>query len=212
MANDRCFRTLFCTALLAVLLLGGCAHRPPASLTWHTTPQALQPARVVVVPVWLANGVGRSAQGVTDSLAASLRELGRHEVVTLSLDQRDRLMPADALFANRLSTEDLLRIRDVAKADAVLLGRVEQYDAYDPVAIGLSVHLVSCHDGAKLWEAAGHFDGRRADVQEDVRHWHGLANGSAGGDLAGWRGTLSSPQAFTRYATDRLVWTLTTSE
>ena len=208
MASNRTLLKSLMILLGATLLFGGCSHRPPASLTWHTTAQALQPARIAVVPAWLGSGVGRSAQGVTDSLTASLRELGKHEVITLTIEQRDHLMPSDALLSNQLSTESLLRIRDAVKADAIVIARVEQFDAYDPIAVGMVVHMISCQDGAKLWDAAGHFDGRRVEIQDDVEYWHSLANGKAGGDLAGWRGTLSSPQAFTRYVTDRLVWTL----
>jgi hypothetical protein len=208
MPSDRLRIIPLILALSATVLLAACAHRPPASLTWHTTAQAMAPARVAVVPAWLGAGVGRSAQGVTDSLTASLRELGKHQVITLTIEQRDRLMPTDALLSNQLSPDALLRIRDAVQADAIVVARVEQFDAYDPIAIGMVVHMVSCHDGAKLWDAAGHFDGRRAEIQADVEHWHSIANGAAGGDLAGWRGTLASPQAFTRYVTDRLVWTL----
>ena len=200
--------SLVAVALFACLISAGCAHRPPASLTWHTTPAAAKPGRVAVVPVWLGSGVGPAAMIATDSLAASLRECGLHEVVTLSPEQRTRLMPDDILFTNSLNTNTLLRVRDVMKADSILIARIEQFDAYDPIVVGMTVHLVSCHDGAKLWEAAGHFDGRLAEIQEDVRYWYGLANGDSNANLAGWRGTLVSPQAFTRYVTDRLVWTL----
>jgi hypothetical protein len=194
--------------LFCLVLVAGCTHRPPETLNWHTTPAAVGPGRIAVVPVWLGSGVGSAAEIATDSLAASLRECGLHEVVTLSSEQRAQLFSQDVLFTNDLPTNTLLRVRDAMKADSVLIARIEQFDAYDPVVVAMNVHLISCHDGAKLWEAGGHFDGRRLDIQDDIRYWYGLANGGSHANLAGWRGTLVSPQAFTRYVTDRLVWTL----
>ena len=91
------------------------------------------------------------------------------------------------------------------RIDAVLIGRIEQLDSYDPVSLALEAVLVDCSDGTVLWTASGHFDARRADVQDDVRAWHRAAVGEAQQGIAGWRATLSSPALFARYVCDRLA-------
>jgi hypothetical protein len=196
-----------CLALL-VLAAAGCPARPRAgAISSLTTPRASEAGRVAVLPFWLGDGVGRSAEAATEAMAASLRELGLHEVVLVGPTEARRLLPGDVLLANRISADDLLRLRDRTRCDAVLLGRVDQWQGYDPLAAGLSVHLVSCRDGEKLWEATAHFDGGRKDVQDDIQRWDRGA-GQAQASVAGWQSVLSSPQAFARYACDRLAATL----
>lgn len=195
-------------ALAALLLCAGCRETPPPYVSWHSSPRAAEPGRVAVLAFWSNDGVGRSAALVADAAAAALRELGLHEVVLVGAERRRALLPDDVLLANHLGADHLLRLRDALHCDAVLLGRVEQFDGYDPIAIGLSMHLISCADGEKLWEATGHLDGGRSEVQEDLRRWWEQSAGRGSTGPAGWRGVLSSPQAFARYATERLLWTL----
>lgn len=199
-------------AALALLTLGatsGCTRTgPPPSTSWRTSERAADPGRVAVLAFWSGDGVGRSSAAVGEAMAASLRELGLHEVLLVGVDRRRALLPDDVLLANRLSVEQLLRLRDELRCDSVLLGRIEQFTAYDPVAMGLSVHLVSCADGEKLWEATSHLDGSRQDVQDDLRKWYDRSAGRGTPGIAGWRGVLASPTAFARYVTDRLASTL----
>lgn len=199
-------------AALALLTLGatsGCARTgPPPSTSWRTSERAADPGRVAVLAFWSGDGVGRSSSAVGEAMAASLRELGLHEVLLVGVERRRALLPDDVLLANRLSVEQLLRLRDELRCDSVLLGRIEQFTAYDPVAMGLSVHLVSCADGEKLWEATSHLDGSRQDVQDDLRKWYDRSAGRGTPGIAGWRGVLASPTAFARYVTDRLASTL----
>jgi hypothetical protein len=199
-------------AALAIIALGtacGCARTlPPPSTSWRTSERAAEPGRVAVLAFWSGDGVGRSSAAVGEAMAASLRELGLHEVLLVGIDRRRALLPDDVLLANRLSVEQLLRLRDELRCDSVLLGRIEQFTGYDPVAMGLSVHLVSCADGEKLWEATSHLDGSRQDVQDDLRKWYDRSAGRGAPGIAGWRGVLASPTAFARYVTDRLVSTL----
>ena len=196
--------------LLVGLLLGtvSCREEPPHSLSWRTTPRALEPGRVAILPVWSAPGVGRSAASLTASLAASWRELALHEVVLVPVEERKRLVPDDVLRGNTISSDDLLRLRDALHCDAVLFTRIDQFDSFDPVAIGIAAHLISCYDGEKLWEAVGHFDASRSDIQDDLRAWHRDHVGEGNGPLAGWKSALSSPALFSRYVTDRLAGTV----
>jgi len=203
---------------LALALCAGCNLRspfrrmpvaPPGTVSWQTTPRAVEPLRVAVLPATLAERIGKSAAELAPALADSLRALGRHEVVLVGPEQASRLILPD-LHAGSLSVDALLAVRDATGCDAVVLSRVEQYDPFHPVSLGVSAHLVSCHDGAILWSAQAQLDGRREDVQLDVEAWWERTRGSQGAALTGWKSVLSSPREFCRYAADRLVWTVAT--
>ena len=191
------------------LVIAGCG-RPsaPHSISYRTTPRANEPMRVALLPLVGADGVGRAAHIVDEALLASLRTLGTYESVPVAHERARQLLAADTIIGSAISTEDLLRLRDALRVDAVVIGRIEQFQTYDPVAMGITVHLVSVEDGAVLWSASAHLDSGRTDVQKDLRWWHDHANGSGLATISGWRLAMSSPSVFSRYVADRLVETI----
>ncbi len=196
-------------AAVIVVGLAGCWSRKPAEplarFASHTCPQASEIRRIAVLPLALGDGVGRSAAAIDAAMAASLRELDCYEVVAVDDNRRDALLAHDPVLANGISSGDLLRLRDALQVDGVLLGRVDQFHGYDPLAIGLTLHLVSCIDGTVLWSATGHFDSARGDIQRDIQRWHKGAMGDGQRSITGWKATLSSPTLFCRYVGDRLA-------
>lgn len=203
---------LWLLILSSLLVLNGCrmpffgSRYEPVQhelLSFHTTVEATALRRVAVLPFHRADGVGRSASAMDDSMTAALRELGLHEVLTVSISERDALLKRDVIRSNRITTDELLALRDRLKCDGVLIGRIEQFTSYDPLAIGITADLVSCLDGSVVWSATGHFDGSRGDVQREIEHWYGRAITS--GNIAGWKQTLESPKLFTRYVAERLA-------
>lgn len=202
-------RTIRSVALIAVVFTTGCTRPPaPMSISAQTSTGANEPMRIAVLPFVLANGVGRSAHALDEAFPAALRSLGQHEVIGVSLEKARVLLPANAIERSTITASDLLRIRDALQVDAVVIGRVDQFKGFDPLAIGATAHLVAVTDGAVLWSATAELDAGRADVQEDVQWWHDHGNGNGNASLAGWRLTLSSPSAFSRYVSDRLVETI----
>ena len=196
-------------SLLVLALITACGRPPaPQSISWQTTPAASEPLRIAVLPLVAVAGVGRAVQTVDDALLSALRTLGKHEVVPVASERARELLPASAIEASEISGPNLLRLRDALHVDAVVVGRIDQFQSYDPVSLGLTVHLVSVNDGTVLWSATAHLDSGRGDVQKDVKYWHENANGTGNTSLSGWRLTLSSPTQFSRYVADRLVETL----
>lgn len=206
--NIRYFCMLLFILLSAVLGTGCNRPPPPASISAQTTTRAGEPMRIAVLPFVLAEGVGRSAHALDEAFPAALRTLGRHEVVNISLERARGLLPASAIELSTIAAADLLRLRDALQVDAVMIGRVDQFTGYDPMAIGATAHLVSVTDGAVLWSATAELDASRADVQADIKWWHDHHHGGGNSSLAGWRMTLASPSAFGRYVADQLVATI----
>lgn len=210
-------RTLLAAAAI-ILVLAGCDGRgpfrrmpvaPPGTVAWQTTPRAGEPMRVAVLPFALADGLGKSAGDLAPALADSLRALGRHEVVLVGAEQAAALRLPD-LHAGAVPVDALLAVRDATGCDAVVLGRVESFDGFHPIAIGVAAHMVSCQDGAVLWSAQAQLDGKRDEVQTDVEAWWTRTSGDAATAVNGWRSVLTSPREFCRYAADRLAWTVIT--
>ena len=207
----------FLLIVLAVLLVG-CAElsrnpfrrmpvAPPGSVAWHTTPRAIEALRVAVLPFALAEKVGKGASELSPSFAGSLRALGIHETVLVG-PERAILLTLPDLHAGKVPVDTLLAVRDATGCDAVVIGRVEQFDGFHPVSLGASLHLISCHDGSVLWSAQMQLDTRRDDVQRDIEGWWKRNSGEQASAVNGWKSVLSTPRDFCRYAADRLAWTI----
>ena len=92
-----------------------------------------------------------------------------------------------------IKPDQLRMVRDHTGADSVVFTFIDQYQSYDPVFVGIRCYMVSCHDGATIWTASGHFDSGHTDVQKDMKRWYRQQRGDANANLSGWRSGMSSP-------------------
>jgi len=203
-------RAVILAVAVALTGLTGCpsgraSDAPSHPYSYHVLPEIGQMRRVAVLPFTRGDHIGRAADVITASMSASLRELGIQQVVEVDPARSDLLPSRDPVLTEDISSTDLLRLRDKLNVDGVLIGRVEQFTSFDPIALGVSVHLVSCLDGQAVWSATGHFDGRRDDVQRDIQAWWRSHQAPSKNTVQGWQNTLQSPSLFTRYVCDRLV-------
>ncbi|MFW5844990.1 MAG: hypothetical protein ACOCXJ_02060 [Planctomycetota bacterium] len=202
---------LLCILLLACGL-GGCVRRQTAShpvrYSFHTAPLAQELRRVAVLPLYRGPEVGASADTLDRSLGTSLHELGRYEIIHLDQAARDAVFRSAEQMLASVTPDNLRRFRERHGVDAVVVGRVDRLDPYDPIAIGLQTHLVSCRDGSTAWSASAHFDGGRRDVQHDVEAWYRATIGQGQTGIGGWQVALHSPSLFCRYVTDRVTASL----
>lgn len=202
---------LLCLAV-GLVLLSGCTDRrrtdtPSHGFSWWRGDGLAQVRRIAVVPFAHGPKVGRSGEQVAPAFAAALRDMGVAQIV--ELDPAD--VPAnqrDPLQHDAVSADQLLHLRDRYHVDAVLLGRIDRMSSYDPMTMDLTVHLVSCRDGQPVWSGSGSFDGRRADVQDDISSWYRRRQVEEGGQVLDWKTTLQSPSRFSRYVADRMTATV----
>jgi hypothetical protein len=207
-------KTVAATLLLVLICVGlaSCSWRirPPIDrgsdhFSVMNSPGLSSIRRVIVFPFFRGSASGSAAEGLDQSMPRAWRALNRFEVVQVDADERDALFPEDVLRSNRISSDSLRRVRETYLADAVLVGRIEHVESYDPVGIGLTAHLFSCRDGSVLWSGSGEWDGSDYDVQMDLRDWYHDRQGSANERIGGWKAVLSSPRAFARYVSDQLA-------
>lgn len=161
--------------------------------------------RIVIMPIYRDSRVSEKALVFQDKLIRSLAELNRFEVLTATIAERDELYADDPLRANRLSETSLRKTREMFGADAVVIGRINHWNSYDPVAIGATLSMVDCRDGKAVWSASGMWDAASRSIQDDLKAWHYDRRGYTNEVVGGWRIALSSPSYFSRYVSDRLA-------
>ena len=195
--------------LCAIFCFSGCELRSskarPVDFSYFTAPHATEYTRVGIIPFYLNSDVGDSAKAIDNAMTAAVRELGVYEVTTISQEIRDELFGSSVPALSAIDPFTLREIRQRTHVDAIIIGHVQQYDGYDPISIGIECHMVSCTDAQSVWSASGHFDGRRRDIQDDMRKWHYYATGKGNQSIGGWELALHTPELFCRYVSDRLA-------
>ena len=91
--------------------------------------------------------------------------------------------------------------------DALALGHVTQYRAYDPPVLGLRVQIVSTGSGGVLCGAEGCFDAREAGVQASMQRFHGQHLDTDDRSY-GWKLLLASPRHYAQFVMHELLATL----
>lgn len=200
-----------CLALAALALCTtGCNRRSDTAkhpVSWQREAGLSAVRRVVVLPAAFEEEAGRSAESLDATIATALRD--RNQQVVLRATGTD--LPADlaaGVRSDRIEVDSILALRDRYHADAILIAHCHRFRGYDPVALSLTLHLISCHDGSVLWSSSGDFDGARATVQADLASWYRHRQADSGNSVQTWRIALQSPSLFSRYAADRLFQTM----
>ena len=149
---------------------------------------------------------GRDALGSV--LIAELMKTRKFEVVTVRPDDLRRLTGKDRWSGEELLPAGMLdSLRENYGCDAVLFGRLTDFRAYAPLAVGWRLKLVDAHSGYTIWAGDELFDAGKPGVMAAVRHYREkqIKTGNAAeGDWA----FLNSPRRFGQYAVAQMFDTL----
>ena len=125
--------------------------------------------RIVIMPIYRDSRINDKSLIFQEKLIRSMAELNQFEVIMATTAERDELYPADPLRANRLNETSLRKTREMFGADAVIIGRINHWNSYDPVAIGATFNMVDCRDGKAVWSATGMWDAASRAIQDVSR-------------------------------------------
>ena len=198
----RALQWIFFAAMLVTGL--GCGRSQPVTFAQWVAPELPQVRRVVIVPFQTPDSSDK-AQIVPKKLGAALRSHGQFEVMHLKMADIPQLSSEGAWDSNRIEPEILRALSSQYNCDAVLIGRIDRWHPYDPVAIGLQVHLIEVSTGSVVWSVGGDFNSRNQNVQDAIEGWWDATGGSAQASVSGWRITLSSPTIFSDWLATTIV-------
>src|SRR5262249_26051439 len=107
----------------------------------------------------------------------------------------------------KLPADFFHKLRSAVDVDAVLVGRLTQYRAYEPLAIGWRLKLIDA-DGARIvWATDEVFDAQRTDVANAARRY-AKAHPASVTPVGDSRRILVSPRRFAQYTANEVVKTL----
>lgn len=203
-------------------MLSGCATNPLEDRVWgpgyeplniytkdHTLPPQLR--RLAVLPL---TTVGESTElefGRASLEAVLQAELGRanqFELVPVTREQLQRWTGRSSWTGEEKLPRDFFeKLRANAGVDGVLLSRLTQYRAYEPLAIGWRIKLLDVQDPQVLWAVDEVFDARQPEVANSARRY-AQAHPEPVPPVGDSRSALMSPRRFAQYTASALFQTL----
>ena len=203
-------------------LLSGCATNPLEDRVWgpsyqpqnvytesHTLPAKLR--RLAVLPLTAAGESTELEFGRTSLEPVLMAELGRvnqFELVPVTPEQLHRWTGRSSWTGEEKLPQDFFaKLRAAAGVDGVLLSRLTQYRAFEPLAIGWRIKLLDAQNPSVIWAVDEVFDARQSDVANAARRF-AQAHPELGPTVGDSRATLMSPRRFAQYTASAVFQTL----
>ena len=225
----RCHhRLLFPLRRLAILglavagLLSGCATNPLEDRVWgpsyqpqniYTEGQTL-PARLRRLAVLPLTAAGESTElefgraSLEPVLFAELGRVNQFELVPITPEQLQRWTGRSSWTGEEKLPRDFFeKLRAAAGIDGVLLCRLTQYRAYEPLAIGWRIKLLDARNPRVIWAVDEVFDARQSDVANAARRF-AQAHPEPVPPVGDSRSALMSPRRFAQYTASAVFQTL----
>ena len=162
--------------------------------------------RVMVLPFDVAPGVDADTFPLRTTFLQELAKEGLFEVVPLPDRAEEDREIQRSWIRGRLSTEAVVALCKRYQLDAVLLGTVTSYRAYQPPHLGLKVQLLSIHAASTVWAAEGTWDANESASLEDLQHY-AESYAAPEASMHGWQLALLAPTKFAAFVSHRIVGT-----
>lgn len=206
--NKPIILLLVSAALLAVC---GCTQpqaKPPVMRHFLSSPQdVLSVSRVVFVELSEDIGYPRQAQSMTDEICKALNSKDFHvDKIRLS-DPRCRDLPLKQIDA--FSIQQLQQMREDLRCEAVLFGRVTQFQPYPKLQTAVYLKLLNLRDGKLIWAMDAVWDTTEKETERRVKYFfENKMRSGYGPDRA--RLALMSPRMFQKYVAWEVARTIPT--
>ena len=215
-------RRLAVLGLAVAGLLSGCATNPLEDRVWgpsyqplniytegHTLPTNLR--RLAVLPLTAAGESTELEFGRASLEPVLFAELGRvnqFELVPITPEQLQRWTGRSSWTGEEKLPRDFFeKLRAAAGVDGVLLSRLTQYRAYEPLAIGWRIKLLDAQNPRVIWAVDEVFDARQSDVANAARRF-AQAHPEPVPPVGDSRSALMSPRRFAQYTASAVFQTL----
>ncbi|MBN1818891.1 MAG: hypothetical protein JW828_16125 [Sedimentisphaerales bacterium] len=140
-----------------------------------------------------------------DSVCRALQK--KHLFNVIMLARSDPAWSALSLDNESFSLEQMRQIRHSLNADAIVLGRVGDYQPYPHLLIGLHLKMLDLRNGHLVWGMEQIWDSSDKTVQQRMKAYHQNQLGKSFEPLY-WQMLTTSPKAFHKFVSYEVSQTL----
>lgn len=200
-------------AVSAVVLLGGCGSPErnaclPGRITSYVSSakELTYVNRVAFVELDDGEVYTQQSGPLTQAVAKALSDCRLFHIQVVGRDQQIiRDLGLDR--PRRYTAEDMQRIREALGCDAVLLGRITNYQPHPHMQAGLYLALIDIRRGKMLWGVDHVWDTTDQEVVNRLKRFYHMEMRDGYGP-AHWELALMSPKAFEKFVAFETAQTL----
>jgi hypothetical protein len=163
--------------------------------------------RVVVFELENESKYPEISKPVTETLAQSM--VKRHLFSIWILEKKDPLWRRlDLHYQNYYSNEQLLEIREQLRADAIVFGKIKEYQSYPHLTVGLHMKMVDLRDGQILWATEQLWDSTDRKLEYRMKRYYDNVLKTTGYEPLEWEILTTSPKHFRKFVSYEVAQTL----
>jgi hypothetical protein len=189
-------------ALGSALLATGCILGPSGSMPRLASAvvspdfETYELKRVGLLPFTGSELSVERSLDIQRALQSELSQSTPFEIVPLGTRDLEELEASEPLRRGWYEPDTIIDLARGHSLDGILFGSVMQERSFPPLALSLSVDLVSAETGLVIWSGVVHLDASDPRVVKGLRTYYGGAS-----NPDSWRVALISPERFARFAT-----------
>ncbi len=144
------------------------------SVSYHKTEEynntSLQ--RVLLLPLTIESNRDKVTEEVTEAFAIELQRSAKFSVIEAQEFQDVLSQQKDIWNRGLIRAETIVEAKKRYKVDAIIFGKITQYQPYEPPILGIKIGMFSAKSGNIMWSADAIFDSSQASVVKLLKSYH----------------------------------------
>ncbi|MBN1125648.1 MAG: hypothetical protein JXA82_11615 [Sedimentisphaerales bacterium] len=195
---------------LSILVLSGCTIvNPivPETGHYYINPQAdfSSIGKVVVFESISHSGYADLGRDLADSVCRALQK--KHLFNVVVLEKTNPAWSALSLDQETFTLEQMRQIRHTLNADAIVLGKIVDYQPYPHLLVGLNLKMLDLRDGHLVWGMEQVWDSSDKTIQLRMKSYY-QNQLSQRFEPLNWQMLVTSPIAFHKFVSYEIAQTL----
>ncbi len=163
--------------------------------------------RVLLLPFTVESGRDKVVDEVTEAFLVELQKKSTFEIVKSQEFQDILSQQKDVWSRGLIKPETIVEAKNRYKVDAIIIGKITQYQPYEPPVLGIKIGMFSARSGNIMWSTDAIFDSSEASVIQLLKTYYKKTYQKKQ-SLYDWKIILLSMKRYARFVAYHMVDTL----
>ncbi len=128
--------------------------------------------RVLLLPLTIESQRDKVTDEVTEAFSIELQRSAKFDIVEAQEFQDILSQQKDIWNRGLIRAETIVEAKKRYKVDAIIFGKITQYQPYEPPILGIKIGMFSAKSGNIMWSADAIFDSSQASVIKLLKSYH----------------------------------------
>lgn len=128
--------------------------------------------RVLLLPFTIESRRDKVSVDVTEAFSIELQRSAKFDIVEAQGFQDILSQQKDIWTRGLIRAETIVEAKKRYKVDAIIFGKITQYQPYEPPILGIKIGMFSAKSGNIMWTADAIFDSSQASVIKLLKSYH----------------------------------------